>query len=214
MRGRGFKRDVQLILISVIILTITTIRVSYSYVFSVKSQTTIQKITAGDLEVTINGSSALSGDELYPIDEDELPTSSNSTISSNYSYATLVLNNTGNLDADYSVSLEYDDLPNGVSSSDLLSMQYMVIGIYDVTNNAWVNFGTAQNTKYWTLVTNLTPTNQNVYPIIRNIVQASASRSYRIYVWLEEGTPVSEIGKYVYLKLEVKSATVNGRIEE
>lgn len=209
--GKEAKRDTQLVIISVLILTLTTLSVSYSAFFSVQSQSTVQKITTGELEVIIDGSSAMSSDELFPTYTSELPTSATSTAEG--SFATLNLENTGTLDADFSVTLSYDTLPAGKTTDDLIAFDYLNIGIFDVANNSWVNFGTDSNV-YYTPITSLKASTTNVYPILRDVVTTTTpQRQFKIYIWLSENTPTTEIGKLVYLKLDVKSATVAGQAE-
>lgn len=219
--GKKIKRDTQLIIISVLILTLVTMSVSYSAFFSVQSQSTVQEISTGTLNVLIDGSSAMSGDDLFPTSSSDLPSSSTSVINS--SCAKLNLSNVGSLDADFSVTLGYDALPSGKTSEDLISLKYLNVGIFDLDNNAWINFGDETNEVYHTPITGLTPSKENTYPILRDTVYSEISnandaskksmRQYCVYVWLAENTPITEIGKLVYLKLDVKSATVNGKVE-
>ncbi|MBE6156204.1 MAG: hypothetical protein E7161_00450 [Firmicutes bacterium] len=209
--GKEIKRDTQLIIISVLVLTLLTMNVSYSAFFSVKSQTTVQKITTGNLNVLIDGSTGMSNKELYPTPEEDLPIAVDSVTEGNY--ATLNLSNTGDLVADFSITLSYDEIPAGETEDNLISFKYLNIGIFDVNENAWKNFGTDTNEIYYTRVTGLTPSDTNVYPILRDQLAIGANKQYRVYVWLAEDTPISEIGRLVYLKLDVKSTTINGGIE-
>ncbi len=209
---RRLKRDTEITIIIVIILTIVTLSVSYSAFFAVKSQTTVQEISTGTLDVLIDSAStAMGSDDLLPTSDTDLPTSANAV--ANGSYAKLVLKNNGTLDADYSITISYDSLPTDKTLDDVVSFNYLNIGIYDADTNEWVNFGSDSSTCYYTSIAGLTPTSTNTYPILNDIMTASATKEYRIYVWLDEDTPTSEIGKLVYLKLDVKSATVNGRVE-
>jgi len=209
--GREIKRDTQIIIISVLILTIVTLNVSYSAFFSVKSQTTIQTITTGKLEVVIDSaSSQISSGDLYPVPEEDLPTAKDSIVYDEP--ATLILNNNGTLDSDFSVTISYDEeaLPDGSLVTDLISFDYLLIGIYDENKSEWVDFG---NETYYTSVSSLTASEENVYPILNDIIKKQTIKEYKFYVWLSEGTPVSEIGKLAYLKLDVKSTTLEGQVE-
>lgn len=216
MKGKEIKRDTQLVIISVILLTIVSLSVSYSAFFSVESKSAIQQISTGTLEVTIdNTSAAMSSAALLPTSTSQMPSSANSSVSASFSYARLVLENTGTLDADFSVTIGYDSLPNGKTQNDLINLRYLYIGIYDIDKSEWVNFGTAEHPAYYTLITGLTPSATNIYPILKDTITVENSaefpnpRQYKIYVWLSEETPTSQIGKLVYLKVEVKSKTSN-----
>ncbi len=202
---KTIKRSTLLVVLSVIALSLLTMNVTYSYVFSVKSSTNVQTFTAGTLEVSVSGSKEMSAKTLMPAEASAYPTNANSKPNddNNNSFATLTLNNSGSLDASFSVSLSKDTaaLPAGKSASDCIDMQYLRIGIYDVSNSKWVSLG---NGIYSALVSSISSTN-GVYPIINDTVTSKKSRSYKIYIWLSESTPVTEIGKLVYLKLNVKS---------
>ncbi len=209
---RKLKRDTEIIIIAVILLTVVTLSVSYSAFFAVRSQTTVQQITTGTLDVLIDSTStAMGSDDLLPTNDTDLPTSANAVASG--SYAKLVLKNNGTLDADFSVTISYDNLPAGKTLDDVISFNYLNVGIYDADRNEWVNFGTESSKSYYTSIAGLTPTATNTYPILDDIMTAGSTKEYRVYIWLSENTPASEIGKLVYLKLDVKSATVNGRVE-
>jgi len=220
--GKKIKRDTQLIIISVIVLTLVSLNVSYSAFFSVQSQSTIQEISTGTLNVIIDGSQAMGNGDLLPTAHEDLPKEEGSSVSGNY--AILNISNTGTLDSDFSVTVSYDvtELPSNKDTNDLISFDYLSVGIYDIDNNKWINFGTDSNPVYYTPFKGLTPSEENVYPILRDTISSATdvdgtstptTRQYRVYIWLSEDTPISEIGKLVYLKLEVKSATVNGRVD-
>lgn len=201
------KRNIQLTIIAVLILTLITIGVSYSAFFNIGGQGTIQMITTGTLDVVIDSTSAaITGEELLPTEETELPTLADSVVEG--SYATVNILNQGTVDADFSVSITYDTLPEDKTEEDLISFNYLNIGIFDVTNNTWFNFGSDQSPVYYTPITGLTPSETNVYPIIRSILPAGAEIQARVYIWLSEETPIHDIGKLVYLKLDVKSTTL------
>lgn len=213
--AKKIKKSVFLVAFSTIILTALTFKVAYSAVFEVKSLATVQQITSGTLNVVINNTSqGMSTTELFPISESELPTSESTLINNEWDYATLVLNNSGKLDSVFSVTLSYDtdtnSYPSGKTVDDLISFDYLVIGIYDVDNGKWVPFGSA----YHTQVSNIQTTETNVYPILRSNIAAQSGenptvKQYKIYIWLKEDTPASEIGKLAYLKINVKSTTIN-----
>lgn len=230
--GKAIKSDTQLIVLSVIILTIVTLSFSYSAFFTVQSLSTVQIISTGDLDVsvTIDNSQFISQNnknaELFPMSDID-------GTGINGKYSTLTILNKGNVDADFSVSISYDydkmrDIVGYSSYSDdelrekLISFSYLKIGIIDVTNNDWVNFSDGSGTLYYPTISSLMPTSGNsyTYPIIRNVVSAPedgssvVTKAFKIYIWLSEETPTSEIGKYVYLKLNIKSAAGNETITE
>lgn len=220
--GEETKRDTQLIIISVLILTIVTLSVSYSAFFSVQSQSTIQEIDAGVLNVVIDSTStAMSTNDLYPIADSSLPTAPDSVVSEEEgTFAKIILKNDGTLDADYSISIGYDieNIPEGRTEEDLMSLEYLSIGIFDIESNSWLEIVEGSGI-YSTKLSALEASVDGGYPILRNVLTSSkdsenpTTKEYRIYLWLAENTPETEIGKLAYFKLDVKSATINGRIE-
>ncbi len=208
------KQNTKIVFISVIALTLIVLNVSYSAFFTVKSQENVQELTTGSLNVVVNNTKAITGKEMFPTENSKLPTAEDSVATGDY--AELTLDNQGDLDADFSVTLSYDDasIPENQKSEEKLSLEHLKIGIHDETANKWVNFGDENNKVYSTTITALTSTGDNSYPILRDNVTSKNKKQYKVYLWLAEDTPTSEIGKLIYLKLDIKSATINGRDEK
>ncbi len=210
---KKLRRDTVIVTIAVIIMTGLVIRVSYAYIFSVKSKATLHQIASGVLNLTINqlGSTAMSTDDLYPVDSTLLPTASNSVYTGDY--ARLSLNNNGTITSHFLVNIGYDALPSGSTQSDLTSFAYLLIGVFSEEDNAWINLGTTQSPAYYKTINTLNASGTNIYDVFEDEVDASDAKNYRVYIWLDEDTPITEIEKLVYLKVNVVSTTVNGRIE-
>ena len=204
--GKDIKKNTKLVIISVIALTLVMMSVSYSAFFSVQSQATVQQIKAGVLDVIIDNSSYITED-LLPSDVSVLPSAANSSEHLSQLHGSITLLNEGTLPSEYSITISADT-PTGETAIDF---QYINVGVVDVSNNVWHNFGTNESPIYYTALTTLG--NNNNFPILRDTIATNSSRVYRVYVWLSENTPVTEIGNYVYLKLNVKSMTIDGRIE-
>ena len=208
------KRDTIIIAISVIFLTTTVIRTTYAYVFSVQSKSTLQQLSSGTLNLTINktqsGSHAMSTNELYPVDTTLLPTTANSVYTGDF--AKLTLDNLGTVPSHFLVNIGYDALPTGSTQSDLISFNYLMIGVFSEDDNAWLNLGTTSSPAYYKTISSLSPSSTNVYDVFESEIAVSGTKNYRIYIWLDENTPISEIEKLVYLKVNVLSTTVNGRV--
>lgn len=232
--GKEIKSDTQLIILSVIILTIVTLSFSYSAFFAVQSLTTVQEISTGNLDVTVtvdDTHSISAGEEIFPSSTEEI------TDGTGGNYSVLNLLNEGDLDADFSVTLSYDfdklreisdysNMTDAQLTDYLVSFSYLKVGIYDTVKGSWVNFSSGNGETYYPTVGSLTPSSSSnyAYPILRDMVYSETSnasdstkkyqRTYRIYIWLSDDTPTSEIGKYVYLKLNIKSAAGNETITE
>ena len=201
------RKNIKLIILMVVAMAFAAFGVSYSSFFSVESQSTIQQIKAGVLDVILDNFT-ITTDDLYPLKSRELPSASTDVEDQGEPHSTISLLNDGNIDAECSITLVPDVLDPGQTAANY---QYVIISIIDTATNSWHNFGTEEDPVYNTPLSTLE--NNGVYPIMRDIVEASSSKQYRVYFQLAENTPASEIGKLVYMKFIVKSMTVNGQIE-
>ncbi len=207
------KTNKKLIVISVIVLTILTLNVSYSAFFDVKTQTGVNTFTAGNLDVTVTQNNTVNG-SLVPTPDNELPSAEtnpnlSSSEKSDWKYSKITIQNTGNLAADFMVTISFDTT---VSDAERVNLQYLNVGIYDEGENKWLKFG---SDKYYASLSSLNPlsSNPSAIPIIRNkmLAASNASKTYRIYIWLSQNTPVTEINKKINLKINVRSTTVEGQ---
>lgn len=208
---KELKRDTKIIMVAVLVLTVMTLSLSYSALFSVQTQTTVQKINTGTLSVVIDSTSTPISEDLLPTPSSALPTAADSVVDGKY--ATLSFTNNGTLNAQFALTLsrDTDSLPSLTENSDLLAFNYLNVGIFDTTTNSWVNFGTDSEQIYYVPVSSLTPATgtTDVYPILNDNIDVSESKQYRVYIWLAETTPADQIGKLVYLKLDVQYTTVD-----
>lgn len=230
-----FKRDTLLIILPILILTLVSINISYSYFVNIQSLTNKQEFQMGELLVEIssnntvlNGSTQsnplITVTELYPM------TDANGTDDNIGHYASLKIKNTGTVETDYSVSITYDydkmrtltgygNKTNEELKQELVSFDNLKIGIKDVTGttSSWINFGLTPIVNF-PIIGSLTPNTGelDVYPILKSatLLAANEEKSYRIYLWLDENTPFDQIDKYIYLKLIIKSAAGDETIKE
>ncbi len=199
---KKIKKNTLVIVLSVVVLALLTVNVTYSYVFSVKSTTNIQKFKAGTLDVTVTSTKMTSS--LMPSTESDYPTAQTSTPKGDSnSYAKLVLKNTGSLDAKFSVSLANDTLPTGKTEAERVNMSYLRVGIYNETIGRWLTLG--DTSSYSSVISNIKTNTDGSYPIISGTINSKATTTYRVYIWLIDTTPTTEISKLVNLKLNVKS---------
>lgn len=220
--GKRLKRDTIIITFSVLILTLTTIRVSYAAFFEVKSNSNVQTMSTGELKVYIdktqNKSSSITLTEVFPTPTINLPQpgDDNATLENHRqsyeegSYAKIVLANDGNYNAEFVMSIGYDSIPADKKEEDLIDLRHLNIGIYD-SEHGWNNFGTAQSPQYYISIASLAESEftPNMHPVIEGILNTGENVTYQIYIWLDENTPIDEIGSLVYLKLDVDSRVLN-----
>ncbi len=197
------KSNTKLMIISVLVLTILTLNVSYSAFFDVKVQPNLYSFKAGTLNVTVDGSNQSTWNkELKPVDV----TTVTSTVPAS-GYVTLTIKNDGDIDARYSVTLVDDQLPTGTTTTDRLDPKYIYVGIYD--GSSWVKFNAQNYVQLSTLGSN------SNYPILNTTIAkkngTTIQKTYRIYIWLSKDTPTSDIGKLVYYRVNVHSTPVEGQ---
>lgn len=204
--SRELKRDSRLLFMIVIILTVLTLSLSYSAVFTVDSASKIQKIETGTLSVVIDNVSAPIYDDLLPTPEANLPTSIDSVVDSKYSLINFT--NNGDYNAEFALTLgrDLENLPSLTTDADLLPLNYLNVGVHDGTG--WVNFGTQESPMYYVALSNLTLVQgkTDTYTILTDTLNIGQNKEYRVYVWLASTTPTQHIGKLVYLKLDIDYA--------
>ncbi len=224
--NRKRNRYVKFVILSVMILTIISLNFSYSAFFSIDSRSTVQEIDTGTLNVTASAT-PMAKDDLFPTEE-TLPTDEKSTLkNAEKDFAPLTITNNGNIDANFVVSLSYDEdsMPDDSAEVGLVSFDNLIVGVYDVDNTVWLNLNPdeAGDPIYNMKVTQFTESAPNVYPILKGEIDKATmdetntkpvEKNLRVYIWLADTTPATEIGKYAYLKLEVKSTPISGQDEQ
>ncbi len=204
---KEFKKDAKLILVVVVLLALLTLNLSYSLIFSVKSVSTIQEISAGTLSVVIDNTSTPIYDDLLPTANSLLPSSSNSEINSKYSTITFTNNGTLKTDVALTISKDYDNMPSLSKDEDMLPLNYLNVGLYN--GSEWVNFGTDESPQYYVSLSSLQLVSgtTDTYTLVTDTLNVGESKDYRVYVWLSESTPADKIGMLVSLKLNVDYVT-------
>lgn len=217
-----FRKNAEYVVIAVILLTIVTLNVSYSAFFQVKSLSSVKEISTGNLDVNVtlntNNSIFNTSDEIFPMSFNDIIDGEKGY------YSTLTIMNNSPLEVDYLISLTYDydamreytvdgkkifqALTDEELRNYLVSFNNLNIAIYDGSKfiNFSSNLGATINDPK---VTNFEPSTTDSYsfPILSNSLLSNLNVAYDIYVWLNENTPVDEIGKYAFLKIIVESET-------
>lgn len=204
--SRELKKDSRLLLVVVLILTILTLSLSYSAVFSVDSASKIQKIETGTLSVVIDNVSSPIYDDLLPTPDEKLPTAVDSIVDSKYSLINFTNNGDYNTEFALTLGRDFENLPSLTTDADLLPLNFLNVGVHDGTG--WVNFGTPESPAYYTALSDLTLVQgkTDTYTILTDTLNIDQNKEYRVYVWLANTTPTEHIGKLVYLKLDLDYA--------
>ncbi len=219
------KRNTKLIILSVLVLTIVSLSYSYSAFFSIEAKSTVHAISTGTLDVTASAS-PMAKTEVFPTEE-TLPTKPESTLNNEgKDCATLTVNNNGNIDANFIVSISYDEdsIPQDSKEVGLVSFENLIVGIYE-DGTGWLNLNPDEEGEpiYNMQITQFATSEPDVYPIFKGSIAKATmneskttptTRNLRVYVWLADTTPTSEIGKLMYLKLNVQSMPAEGQEEK
>ena len=214
INGKYIKRGTIITVVSIIVLTLATMNVSYSSFFSVQTQTNVPVITAGNLSVTAEVTpkpTSPTGDGLMPSSGYTSITSSSSAISgtqnTDYIKETLKITNKSNLKVTVGVSLQNSNIENIQNASP----ESIVIAIQK--NNNWITFGTTST--YWVQLSNLVTSSNGIYPIIKDDIGASSGTgtavTYDIYMWVKDDAKEEDAEKDISYNISVKAIPAEGQ---
>ena len=195
------------IAVCVFLLTLSTIGVSYSAFFILKSNTNSQTVTTGTLDISYTGDDiVLSGDELLPLpDREGLKAASNKII---------YVQNTGTLDANFALTIGYDmtkfsGRSNPKETDELTPIEFIKFAIYSY------NSGNKESTLIAGPLTiadlPIYEANkdyrQNQYLILFDKVgkkgSATSSKTYQIKVWLADKTTPIASQTFFYVNSQI-----------
>ncbi len=207
IKGKYIKRGTIITVVSIIVLTLATMNVSYSSFFSVQTQTNVPVITAGNLNVTatIEPTPTQNGEGLMPSDGYSSITDANSPINGNqntdYIKETLKITNSSNINIKIGALISDTGSGNAQPQSVVIAIQ---------KNNQWLSFGSGSN-KYYVKLNQLTKSD-SAYPIINDIINNGTSTvSYDIYMWLASDTVETDSEKSLNYSISVKAIPAEGQ---
>ena len=194
------KKQSFVIAICVICLGIVLTGTSYALFFQVNTNTENQVVETGTLSVTYGSQSQMITEtNLVPMTDAEALSSS--TVSS-----TIFIENNGTLPATYVLKIGEDwdsfyEREDFLDGDELVNLDYVKVAAY-IDGNVIVEP---------TLITNLdvAQDDSSMYVLKTGSLDVSSTgnttETLVIKVWLDSAIPTSEIGKYLYLKLDVTS---------
>lgn len=195
------------IAISVFALTMVSIGFSYASFFSVKTNATNQKITTGTLAVSYgNNSSSITKNNMEPMSDKDGMAQSDASV--------VYIQNTGVLDAKFTLTLGYDIANftgrSGYSSSDVLTpLDYVRFAIYEYNGAGQSDTLIAGPLSVTDLpiYTLTTDSKNNRYSAIVGSVggtsSSSATKTYKIKTWLSESATAAASYTYFYINSDV-----------
>lgn len=204
------------IAVCVILLTISTIGISYSAFFTVKSNTSNQTVTTGTLEVSYTGEdTVLSGDELMPLPDREGLNSASSKI--------IYVQNTGNLDANFALTIGYDmdkfkTREEAKDTDSLTPIEFIKFAIYDYNseNQESTLIAGPLTIADLPIYSDYTEDNKEEkpsdyrdyqYTILFDKVakkgSTDSSKTYQVKIWLSDKTTPIASNSFFYVKSQV-----------
>ena len=216
---KSIKRDTTIVMVSVILLTILTLNVSYSAFFDIKTKSSVQQISTGTFNVTASATPLAGTTEFFPA-SGTMPNAATATLPSTLSgnKSTLIVTNSGDIDASFTVTIskKTDGLPTGRTTADLIDMAQLYVAVRDVSANQWVNIAPSGAAAYNKQISTLTAVSANTeYNLFSGTINkkgtSDTTKTYEVYVWLASNADTSQIGKLVYLNLNVKSKPTLGQ---
>ena len=189
------KRETKIMIAVVVVMLVVVLGVSYALFMQVTDNTNNQVITTGTLQVEYASSNGyITNDnynELIPMSNDK------GLVQKGYNFS---VKNTGNLPVTYKVYMfineeDYNnDKANKKIAGDLFTNLNLIkfnIETNKVNNNE-VNIDETSGIKKYEIYTGTVNANQSI-------------NNHTLRIWLDEDLDVENIGKYIYLKLEVAS---------
>ncbi len=188
------KKQIIIFSLIIVIALASIASVSYAIFYTVTSNTDNQVIQTGNLDVTFGaGGSTISG-EILPM------TDAQGLAQTGYG---ITLANQISSPIKYSVTI-YNNAPNNFSGT-IVSHEYIKISIdgntpIKLNQLPNQNGGVTENT--------------TIYDLYSDALAVSGSTNHTVRVWLDDNTPYSEAGKYVYLQIKVTSEMADKNFSE
>ena len=196
------KKEIKVMLVVVVILLMVVLGVSYALFMQVTDNTNNQVLTTGSLQIEYASTNGYIENDTY---KELLPMSNDQgLLQSGYEFS---VKNTGSLPVAYNVYLyvneeEYNkDVQAGTISGSLfdnLSLIHYNLQTND-DGNKNINILSEQTIKEEDGITKYVLHSDEVSSKTNTI------NNHKLRIWLSEDIDVAEIGKYIYLKLEVTS---------
>ena len=178
------KKQVMLILATVVLVGTLAVTTSFAVFEETKSNATDQKMTIGNLDVTYTGGSAISITDINPMTD-------STALSKTNNIYTFTIKNTGTVPYNFKVKV----INNPSYTSNLLPHQYIRYSL---------NGGTAS----------ALGTGQDDYELTSGVIEAGATNTYNLRLWVADAStyslPNSALGQEIHLKISVEGKAGSG----
>ena len=178
------KKQVMLILATVVLVGTLAVTTSFAVFEETKSNATDQKMTIGNLDVTYTGGSAISITDINPMTD-------STALSKTNNIYTFTIKNTGNVPYNFKVKV----INNPSYTSNLLPHQYIRYSL---------NGGSAS----------VLGSGQADYELTSGVIEAGATNTYNLRLWVADAStyrlPNSALGQEIHLKISVEGKAGSG----
>ena len=178
------KKQVMLILATVVLVGTLAVTTSFAVFEETKSNATDQKMTIGNLDVTYTGGSAISITDINPMTD-------STALSKTNNIYTFTIKNTGNVPYNFKVKV----VNNPSYTSNLLPHQYIR---YSLNNGTASTLGSGQGD----------------YELTSGVIEAGATNTYNLRLWVADAStyrlPNSALGQEIHLKIFVEGKAGSG----
>ena len=178
------KKQVMLILATVVLVGTLAVTTSFAVFEETKSNATDQKMTIGNLDVTYTGGAAISITDINPMTD-------STALSKTNNIYTFTIKNTGTVPYNFKVKV----INNPSYTSNLLPHQYIRYSL---------NGGTAS----------ALGTGQDDYELTSGVIEAGATNTYNLRLWVADAStyslPNSVLGQEIHLKISVEGKAGSG----
>ena len=178
------KKQVMLILATVVLVGTLAVTTSFAVFEETKSNATDQKMTIGNLDVTYTGGSAISITDINPMTD-------STALSKTNNIYTFTIKNTGNVPYNFKVKV----VNNPSYTSNLLPHQYIR---YSLNNGTASTLGSGQAD----------------YELTSGVIEAGVTNTYNLRLWVADAStyslPNSVLGQEIHLKISVEGKAGSG----
>ena len=178
------KKQVMLILATVVLVGTLAVTTSFAVFEETKSNATDQKMTIGNLDVTYTGGSAISITDINPMTD-------STALSKTNNIYTFTIKNTGTVPYNFKVKV----INNPSYTSNLLPHQYIR---YSLNNGTASTLGSGQAD----------------YELTSGVIEAGATNTYNLRLWVADAStyslPNSVLGQEIHLKISVEGKAGSG----
>ncbi len=202
------KKDTLIIALCVMVLTLTTIGVSYATIFDVSSNVANQDIEVGNLIINYSDSQTTLNNNYIKRSSDEVAINGSAQ-------STIYIQNNSSLNNNYNISVGYDydnfiNANNYEEGDKLIPLEYLKLAIFEFDTetkklNQISDIISLDDTplKY----VDTSNSNNNMYSVFTDEIEKSSSgnntKTLSIKIWIDEKIPEQYLNEEIMLKINV-----------